>query len=321
MKEIHLLIDWGCFFEFDTIKKYLNENSLELENYVKHPQLKNKIEIMSKFYNVHVDDKRGTIDFNIYIINDNNPLYDFRHTNTGKREVNTNLFDLKIQLRSICPTHIHATDNIQETKENLLALDIFDKYYNQKKFKNINEVFETLNNVSSLKWMVMRNFEDFPDNINIDEHLDIDLLVNDYYLIKLVLDATSATPFKTQYENGGNRILNYVYINNIKVLFDFRHLGDNYYDINLQTKMLETREIHKNFYIPCKELHLYSLIYHAIIHKENISSTYVEVFKNYGLKDSEISKEKLKEKLDEFMVTNNYKYVKPEPSVGYFINN
>ena len=40
-------------------------------------------------------------------------------------------------------------------------------------------------------------------------------------------------------------------------------------------------------------------------------------------KKPNLSKEQelnLKDKLDEFMVTNNYEYVKPEPSVGYFIN-
>lgn len=320
MKETHLLVDWGCFFEIDIIKKYLNENSLELENYVKHPQLKNKIEIMSKFYNVHVDDKRGTIDFNIYIISDDDPLYDLRNTSKGKRKVNTKLFDLKTTLREKCPTDIHATDNIQETKDNLNSLGLYEQYYNEKKFNSLQDVFCELNKHSKLKWVVMRNFEDMPDNITIDEHLDVDLLVNDYYLVKSILDGSSATA--SSYDDGKNRILNYVIINNKKVLFDFRSIGDNYYDKKLQQDMLDTRIKHSNgFYIPNKEIHLYSLIYHAIIHKENISSTYVEVFKNYGLKDSEISKEKLKEKLDEFMVTNNYKYVKPEPSVGYFINN
>ena len=70
------------------------------------------------------------------------------------------------------------------------------------------------------------------DNITIDEHLDVDLLVSDYYLVKTILDGTSAT--NNRYEDGKNRILNYVTINKKKVLFDFRSVGDNYYDKKLQ---------------------------------------------------------------------------------------
>ena len=68
-------------------------------------------------------------------------------------------------------------------------------------------------------------------------------------------------------------------------------------------------------------MHLYSLIYHAIIHKRKISKTYIKVFKQYGLKDSEMNKKDLKIKLDIFMKKNGYTYCRPEPSVGYFYKN
>ena len=84
--------------------------------------------------------------------------------------------------------------------------------------------------------------------------------------------------------------------------------------------MLYTRIKHTNdFYIPNKEMHLYSLIYHAIIHKTKISSTYFKVFKQYGLNDSEINKKNLKNTLDAWLQKNGYSYCKPEPSVGYFL--
>jgi hypothetical protein len=321
MKEIHLLIDWDCFFDIDTIKKYLNDNGLELKKYFKHPKLENKIETMSKFYEVPVDDWRGGTEFNLYIIIDNNPSYNKRETSKGIRKVNVNIFDLKKSLRKITGGYrIHATDNIQETKDNLKALGIFDEYYNKRKFGSLQDVFDELNQHQNLKWVVMRNFEEMPHNITIDEHLDVDLLVNDYYLVKSILDGSSAT--KQTYENGGNRILNYVTINNNKVLFDFRSVGDNYYDKNFQIKMLNTRIKHPNgFYIPNEENHFYSLIYHSIIHKSNISSTYINVFKKYGLKDSELTKKTLKNKLDIFMEKNGYSYVKPEKSVGFFLKN
>lgn len=318
MKETHLVIDWCCFFDHDIIKKDIENSNLKLENFKTHLPLENKIETMTKFYNVHVDDIRGSEYFNIYIISDDDPLYDFRNTSKGKRKVNTKLFDLKTTLRKKCPTDIHASDNIQETKHNLKTLGLFDKYYNQIKYKDINEIFDILNETSTLQWIITHNFDSFDDDD------DIDFLTNDYYKFMNILDTTEEPKggFPNSISDGGTSVRNFIYINNIKKPIDIRYIGDNFYDKDFQIKMLETREKHiEGFYVPNPHLHLYSLIYHAIIHKDNISSTYVEVFKKYGLKDSEISKANLKETLDEFMVKNNYKYVKPEPSVGYFINN
>ena len=73
-------------------------------------------------------------------------------------------------------------------------------------FESLNDVFNELNKYPELRWIVMRNFEGMPNKINIDKHLDVDLLVNDYYLIKRILDGTSATD--NRYDDGKNRILN-----------------------------------------------------------------------------------------------------------------
>ena len=102
---------------------------------------------MSKFYNMAVDDFRGETTFNIYLLNDYNPIYKLRKTSKGKRLVNTKLFDLKKTLRNN-DYSIHGTDNIQETKDNLVVLNLFDKYYKQKKFNSLSEVFDVLNSNS-----------------------------------------------------------------------------------------------------------------------------------------------------------------------------
>ena len=163
----------------------------------------------------------------------------------------------------------------------------------------------------------MRNYEQMPNNLLIDEHLDIDLLVNDYFLVKNILDADSATEYT--YDDGGCRILNYAYINNSKVLFDFRFIRDNYCDIQFQKDMMASRIPFHNLYIPDKTYHIFSLIYHAIIHKRAISNTYTSIFISYGIKSEDINKPFLKAVLDPFMKRHNYRYVKPEPSVGFFI--
>ena len=316
IKERHLLIDWTSYFPM--LEKQIL-SPLKLVKKIKIKKLKNKKAIMSRFYNTNVNDFRGETDFDAYIIDDTNPIYDYRKTSKGNRKVNIHLFDLKKSLRKITGGYkIHATDNIQETKDNLKILGLYDKYYNKKTFDTLQDVFHELNKHPKLKWVVMRNFEDMPDNITIDEHLDVDLLVSDYYLVKTILDGTSAR--NNRYEDGKYRILNHVNINKKKVLFDFRSIGDNYYDKKLQQDMLNNRIKHPNgFYIPNKDMHLYSLIYHAIIHKPKISSTYIKVFKQYGLKEHEINKKNLRKKLNLWMKQNNYSYVRPEPSVGFFL--
>ena len=314
--ELHVIIDWTNYF--DSLKPKLT-NTLEIIGVEKMKKLANKTKVLSDFYKLPVNDFRGNTDFTIYIIKDHNPIYNLRKTSKGHRKVNIHIFDLKKQLRSIVGGYkIHGTDNIQETKENLKVLDLFDKYYKQKKFDTLDDVFKELNKCKDLKWIVMRNFEKMPNEINIDSHLDVDLLVNDYFLIKRILDGFNAT--NNTYEDGKNRILNYVIINNKKILFDFRFVGDNYYCKTFQEDMLNSRIKHENsFYIPNPEYHLYSLIYHAIIHKPKISNTYIKVFKQYGLTNENINRKDLRVMLEKFMQDKNYKYVKPEPSVGFFM--
>ena len=83
--------------------------------------------------------------------------------------------------------------------------------------------------------------------------------------------------------------------------------------------MLDTRITLRNFYTPNNEFHIFGLIYHAIIHKPAISDTYKKVFIQYGIEEQDINIPFLKMVLDNFMIQNNFKYVKPEPSVGFFI--
>ena len=190
IKEKHLIIDWTIDFKESEIINYIKEYKLSFNKLIKHNKIKNKSVVLSKFYNMEVDDFRGETSFHIYQIDDLNPIYDYRLTSKGQRIVNTKLFDLKKKLREKSGGFkIHGTDNIQETKDNLRALGLFNEYYERRQFKDINEVFSTLNSVEKLEWLVLRNFDKMPDQIQIDEHLDIDLLVNDYYLVKTILDS------------------------------------------------------------------------------------------------------------------------------------
>jgi hypothetical protein len=311
--ELHVLIDWTCYFS--ELENKIT-NSLELVKKIQLKKLKQKTKIISKFYNVPVDDFRGQTDFNVYIIKDVNPIYDNRETSKGTRKVNVHMFDLKKSLRKITGGYkIHATDNIQETKDNLKVLGLFDEHYTEKKFNSLRDVFYELNQHPKLKWVITHNFENFVDGD------DIDFLTDDYFYFMRILD-TIEKPKGGKFNSvsdGGTSVRNYIKVGTKDIPIDIRYLGDNFYDKKLQQDMLDTRIKHPNdFYIPNNEIHLYSLIYHAIIHKPKISHTYVKIFKHYGLIESEINRKDLKIKLDTFMKDNGYTYCKPEPSVGYF---
>ena len=163
LSELHVLIDWTCYFSDIEIENMIPYKSLIIVDKIIVRKLINKKTVISKFYNTYVDDFRGKTDFILYILKDINPKHDYRNTSKGNRKVNIHLFDFKKLLRKITGGYkIHATDNIQETKDNLKTLGFYDKYYNEKTFDTLQDVFNELNKYPQLKWVVMRNFKDMP---------------------------------------------------------------------------------------------------------------------------------------------------------------
>ena len=98
--------------------------------------------------------------------------------------------------------------------------------------------------------------------------------------------------FFNSVSNGKTSVRNYIYVANKYIPIDIRYIGDKFFDINLQRKMLQNRTKFKNFYVPDKETHLFSLIYHALVHKNNISNNYTKFFLKYGI--TNISNKNLK---------------------------
>ena len=321
MKEQHIIVDWGNSFSKREMLEYIGEYGLEFKEVIHVPKLKKKSKTMTKFYNkpialypagIKIDDERGATDFTIYRVNAE-VCYDYRHTG-HPRLVNINLNDFKWVLRKKAKSRIHVTDNIQETKDNLTALGLYEKHYNRREFKDISEVFDVLNTLEDFKYVVMRSFEGISDAITIDEHFCVDLLVTDYYLAKCALDASSVICSGAKLEDGGWRVLNSVLIDGVEVWFNLRYLGDNYYDTKLEHRMLNDRIAHKNFYVPDKETHLYTLIYHAIIHKDLGKRSSKEIFRECGVK---ARVDALHGILDGYMKENKFNYVRPtDKSVG-----
>ena len=326
--EQHFMVDWTLHYTEEHIRKVIMSwPNLLIRKMVQHPKFTNnaeRVSTFSKFYNMHVDDFRGITPFNMYFIYDLKPKYGLRPSSKGQRLVNVAMFDLKKALRTAMGGgfKIHATDNIQETKENQVALGQPEEYQ-KRAFDSLRRVFDVLN-FSGIEYVVLRNFEKMPDKIKIDpNHLDVDLLVSDYYEAKRLLDGDSPpSTWSTSYENGHYRVVNKVSIEGKQVDFDLRHVGDNYMCKQWQLDILKRRvKLDSGMYVPSEEDHLYTIIYHAIIQKPSISETYVNVMTSLGKFTDAQARDKqfLRERMGSFMESRGYKMVPPlDISVGYY---
>eukprot|EP00602_Paraphysomonas_sp_CaronLab_P004466 CAMPEP_0185033940 /NCGR_PEP_ID=MMETSP1103-20130426/23372_1 /TAXON_ID=36769 /ORGANISM="Paraphysomonas bandaiensis, Strain Caron Lab Isolate" /LENGTH=321 /DNA_ID=CAMNT_0027570391 /DNA_START=351 /DNA_END=1316 /DNA_ORIENTATION=+ len=315
------MIDWLQQLPEDDVVHYIRHYGLRTHRKLVFTALSSKELIMSIFYGVKLPegDPRGNVPFSMYLIHDPSPTYGYRITTGGPNIVNEHTYDLKMNLRSITP-YIHCTDNIEETKQNMKVLGVLDHFYRQRQFESLTHVFDTLNSVSSFSYLVMRNFEGYPDQIVIDEHLDVDILCSDYFLAKRILDGIAACPSTEMYENRGSRILNYVEVNGSEVMFDLRYMGDNYYSLSLQRYMMARRVRRKNFYVPDNDTFIHTLLYHALVHKPTISPTYEQKFKQLGIWPESGRIKELQDTLVTFMNNNGFFFVKPnDPTVGFFM--
>lgn len=327
--EQHFMVDWTLHYTEKHIREVIKSwPNLLIRKMIQHPKITNdtdRVRTFSKFYNVHVDDFRGTTPFNMYFITDLNTTYNLRPSSKGKRLVNAAMFDFKKALRTAMGGgfKIHATDNIQETKENQVALGQPEEYQ-RREFDSLRRVFDVLD-LSGIDYVVLRNFEKMPNEVKVDpNHLDVDLLVSDYYEAKRLLDGDNPpSMWNKAYENGHYRVVNRVIIEGKQVDFDLRHVGDNYLDKQWQLDILKRREkwMDTGIFVPSEEDHLYSIIYHAIIQKPSISQTYVNVMKSLGKYTDAQARDKkfLRMRLDSFMKNHGYKMVKPmDVTVGYY---
>ena len=146
----------------------------------------------------------------VIVFEDLKPTFQNRPTSSGYRRVNSNVFDFKQKLRSdLGGGHIiHATDSVKETNKDLTLLTglnlqdfkklnsdewsgridkIENNVFGFNGFKDISELFYLLN--STLDYVVLRNFEEFPDKIVLNEHSDVDLLVENKNILVYTVGA------------------------------------------------------------------------------------------------------------------------------------
>lgn len=297
-------------------------------------------ENLSRFYgenlpkNSSKEKHCGTGTFLCIIVRDNNPVYELRETSKGIKPVNVNMFDAKQLYRDWTGGghRIHGSDNVTEARSNIYLLfgikydsivhstEIgVEKIYNEdligaNGWDSLEHIFDAFNELSN--YVVLRNFANIDQELN-NLHPDIDLLTDNK---RLIADISNGKPtYKDK-----KRVQHLVLINGQKVFFDFRFIGDNYYDYKWEQEILRTKLMYRNLYIPNPANHFYSLMYHAFIHKNKLAEDYIitliELSQDVGLnydKESFLDYKVLND-LNEFMVANNYAFVEPRDLTVFF---
>lgn len=338
--EAHVFIVWS---------KGLNEKDKILEDIEKRFEIiqtvyttwsKEKFsENLSRFYgenlpkNSSKEKHCGTDTFLCVLVKDVNPVYELRETSKGIKPVNINMFDAKQLYREWTGGghKIHGSDNISEAKSNIYFLygvkydnilnginipsnEYKDDLIGARGWNSLQDIFNAFNELS--KYVILRNFVNIEDELN-NLHPDIDVLTNNK---RLIADIANGKPtYKDK-----RRVQHLVMVQNKRVFFDFRFIGDGYYDFKWQQQILDTRKEFKQIFVPNNENHFFSLMYHAFIHKEKVHEDYVNKLmdqsSSIGLgysKTSFLEYGVLKD-LNDFMMQKGYDYVEPRDLTVYF---
>ena len=278
--------------------------------------------------------KCGDGEFLAIIFKDNNPKIENRKTTSGCASVNVNVYDKKIEYRELAKEKyaIHASNDEWETNKDLTVLfglniaDFCEKYpvdddkvevYTKNAigvggFENIQQLFYLLNN--TIQYCVLRNFECLPSEYTVEGHGDIDLLVENKNYISYL---TQAKPiFKENY-----RVYHTININGADIPFDFRHLGDNYYDMPWEKDILKTRKKEKCFFVPNDENLYFSLLYHAYVQKRSVKPDYLPKLKQYSSAVGCVFNEDPKNvilSIDSFFKQHEYEYIRPKDKSVFY---
>ena len=340
--ELHLFIIWNNGQKFkeqilDTIRKCL---SIRLIKDLRWKEDEFSLNLR-RFYGRNLPEKSdkarecGLGLFTVIIVEDNSPIYAPRYTNQGVQVVNVHMFDMKDQFRRLVKSNvIHATNSQKEFEHDVTLLlgmnptdliangfqsDISsDEYYSlcgTTGWKDIKELLYVLN--STTNYVVLRNFENYPDSIQYGAHSDIDLLCENYKTTQLLLNGEPTSTNR-------NRVQNKIMVGDSYINVDIRYIGDNYLDSKWETDILMRRVLRQNgFYTPCDIDYLYSMTYHALIQKSKISEDYIvrtkELSKKLGIESLDLlNPSKCLSCLEDYMRKYNYEYVEPkDATVAY----
>lgn len=186
------------------------------------------------------------------------------------------------------------------------------KQDNMHNWDNIHTLLDAINKTN---YLILRNFDDFPDHISENEDIDI-LCENKNTFIN---DAHAYPLSDTQ-----NTYNFFVSVNNKKIYMDIRVIGDGYYDKNWEQDMLKHRVFFRDsFYIMDTVTYKYSLLYHSLLHKRKLENKYRDLlpklFFNELYDTSQPVEKQLRSLLCAYMSEKGYHCTIPNDP-GVFIN-
>ncbi len=278
-------------------------------------------------YNMFQRKTRGEGAFVLVIVEDKNPNYILTPTNRGEVLVNEKTFNLKQEIRKLTKTFsFHSSNDIAESKHDIALLlgKNLNDFLNSTEldgkreilhqdipsargWKSLSEFFYILN--ETCNYVLLRSFDAIPDTHTYRENGDVDLLVDDIKKFVAILNPTAPL------HKNAFHFFNWVDFgeDNKNLLIHPKFIGDNYYDINMQKKTLETRQLNsKRVYVPTDEMYFWTLLHHGIFHKENWQK-YDLIFKEIAPKigiEYKADKDYLCQLMTDYMKKNGYKVAK-----------
>ena len=288
MSELHIVVLWEyARHAEDRILKDLAEHltivHTEVLTWPGDP-----VKCFERFYGANLADAHGKVvlcgggSFRLIVVRDKTPRYGLVETSRGLESANLNLFELKTLYREWTGGghKVHTTNTVKEAAHDIFLLTghTVAEWGNgypegdltvlpgQDGWKSLRDLFSFLGHFAS--YAVLRNAETLPDAFDPSLHGDIDLLVESAEAAANLLGARKVFPehHRVHYE---------VTVDGQPIRFDFRFVGDGYYDTAWERRMLE-RRIHANgVYMLHPEDAFFALVYHALFHKFEIAPDYV----------------------------------------------
>lgn len=346
-EELHLFIIWhNGRKKQEYILEDINRNFKILKIFEIEWSKKEFSNNLSRFYGTKLPEGSnksqhcGNGKFLLIIVKVVNPIYEKRNTNKGEKIVNTNMFDKKMEYRNleIDGDTVHGTNDEVETNHDLTLLlgknikDFLQENKDEKwngeiieikrdlmgttKWNSVSEMFYVLNNC--LNYAILRNYESLPNEIYENDHNDIDIICDCLEEAKYILNAEPV--FEEKY-----RVHYKTKVENRIAYFDLRHIGDNYYYENMEKKILKERIYNeKGFYTLNKENYFYSLLYHALIHKEIFKDDYKEKLEKMNIRkiNKNTTIKEYAQILKEWMINQEFIIVEPiDKTVMLNLNN
>ena len=347
MEEVHLFILWeNARDKQDVILEDIKENFNIIGLYNISWSKEKFSEELSRFYGTNLpknsgkEQHCGNGDFLLVVVKVTNPKYEKRETSKGIQIVNIDMFDKKTYYRELTGGghKVHATNSEAETNHDLTLLlgknvEDYLKEVEQKNnnnleiinykndiigtngFDTVSEMFYALNNC--VNYAIIRNYEQLPEEIYINEHNDIDIICDSLENTAYILNAEKV--FEEDY-----RVHYKVNVESNFAFFDLRCIGDDYYCEQMEKDILENRIYNqKGFYTISNEEYFYGLIYHALLHKPNFAKDYKLRLQKINPTGIELEKkEDFVNILNEWLLENDYAITKPiDLSVQFNLEN